>query len=85
MDMSERNSTPKNHQGPEETGSDIIQESQITLKDFDIIKVIGRGSYAKVLMVSGEGCGCYAHWGRAVVAMLSGEGCGCYDEWGGLW
>ena len=62
-EVPERNSTPKNHQGSDETGSDIIQESQITLKDFDIIKVIGRGSYAKVLMVSGEGCGCYGEWG----------------------
>lgn len=29
-----------------------MSESQISLDDFDILKVIGRGSYAKVLMVS---------------------------------
>ena len=75
--MSERNSTPKSHQGPEETGSDIIQASQITLKDFDIIKVIGRGSYAKVLMVSGGGL-----W----LLWSVGESCGCYGEReNGLW
>jgi hypothetical protein len=28
-----------------------VPESQISLDDFDILKVIGRGSYAKVLMV----------------------------------
>ena len=28
-----------------------MKESQISLNDFNIIKVIGRGSYAKVLMV----------------------------------
>ena len=29
----------------------MISESQISLDDFNILKVIGRGSYAKVLMV----------------------------------
>ncbi len=29
----------------------MISESQISLEDFSILKVIGRGSYAKVLMV----------------------------------
>ena len=29
----------------------MISESQIKLDDFNILKVIGRGSYAKVLMV----------------------------------
>ena len=33
-------------------GSNPVKESQISLNDFNIIKVIGRGSYAKVLMVS---------------------------------
>ena len=32
-------------------GSNPVKESQISLDDFNIIKVIGRGSYAKVLMV----------------------------------
>ncbi len=31
-------------------GSNVISESQISLADFNILKVIGRGSYAKVLM-----------------------------------
>jgi len=31
--------------------SNPVKESQISLDDFNIIKVIGRGSYAKVLMV----------------------------------
>lgn len=29
----------------------VLSESQISLDDFNILKVIGRGSYAKVLMV----------------------------------
>lgn len=29
----------------------MISESQISMDDFSILKVIGRGSYAKVLMV----------------------------------
>ena len=32
-------------------GTTVISESQISLDDFSILKVIGRGSYAKVLMV----------------------------------
>ena len=31
-------------------GSNVISESQISMDDFNILKVIGRGSYAKVLM-----------------------------------
>lgn len=31
--------------------TNVISESQISLDDFNILKVIGRGSYAKVLMV----------------------------------
>ena len=31
--------------------TNVISESQISLEDFNILKVIGRGSYAKVLMV----------------------------------
>ena len=31
--------------------TNVITESQISLDDFNILKVIGRGSYAKVLMV----------------------------------
>ena len=31
--------------------TNVISESQISLEDFTILKVIGRGSYAKVLMV----------------------------------
>ena len=31
--------------------TNVISESQISLEDFSILKVIGRGSYAKVLMV----------------------------------
>ena len=31
--------------------TNVISESQISLDDFTILKVIGRGSYAKVLMV----------------------------------
>ena len=34
-----------------QSGSNTIAESQITLNDFNVLKVIGRGSYAKVLMV----------------------------------
>ena len=30
--------------------TNVISESQISLEDFSILKVIGRGSYAKVLM-----------------------------------
>ncbi len=30
--------------------SNVISESQISMEDFNILKVIGRGSYAKVLM-----------------------------------
>jgi len=32
-------------------GTTVISESQISLDDFTVLKVIGRGSYAKVLMV----------------------------------
>ena len=32
-------------------GTDPVTESRISLADFNILKVIGRGSYAKVLMV----------------------------------
>lgn len=32
-------------------GTNPVSESQISLEDFNILKVIGRGSYAKVLMV----------------------------------
>ena len=39
-------------------GTDPVSESQISLSDFNVLKVIGRGSYAKVLMVSeGKGRG----------------------------
>ena len=31
--------------------TNVIGESRISLKDFNILKVIGQGSYAKVLMV----------------------------------
>lgn len=33
-------------------GTNPVSESQISLDDFTVLKVIGRGSYAKVLMVS---------------------------------
>lgn len=32
-------------------GTNPVTESRISLADFNILKVIGRGSYAKVLMV----------------------------------
>ena len=33
-------------------GTNPVSESQMSMDDFTVLKVIGRGSYAKVLMVS---------------------------------